>query len=307
MYSLLDAYLYHLQVEKNASPYTIQNYQKDIFQFIDFLAEELSIPDNQIKAEMVTHLLVRSYLANMKNSGMARATIARKLAAIRSFFRYLCREEILESNPLKAVATPKQDKRLPEFLYKGEMEALLEAPDQTTPLGMRDAAILELLYASGIRVSELVGLNLEDLDFNIGYVRVLGKGQKERIVPVGSFALKALQTYIHQGRPVLKDVATKGQSERGTAPLLLNNKGGRLTDRGVRYLLTKYINQTSIHKQVSPHTMRHSFATHLLEGGADLRTVQELLGHVNMSTTQIYTHVTKERIKQVYSKTHPRA
>lgn len=306
MYLLLDAYLYHLQVEKNASPHTMQNYQKDIFQFIDFLAEGLSIPDNQVKAEMVTHLLVRSYLAKMKNSGMARTTIARKLAAIRSFFRYLCREEILESNPLKAVATPKQDKRLPGFLYRGEMEVLLEAPNQTTPLGMRDAAILELLYSSGIRVSELVSLNLEDLDFNIGYVRVLGKGDKERIVPVGSFAQKALQNYIRKSRPLLNGDTT-GKASHRSAPLLLNSKGGRITDRGVRYLVTKYINQTSIDKQVSPHTLRHSFATHLLEGGADLRTVQELLGHVNMSTTQIYTHVTKERIKQVYSKTHPRA
>ncbi|HEX3030861.1 MAG TPA: tyrosine recombinase XerC [Bacillota bacterium] len=306
MYASLDAYMYHLQVEKNASPHTLQNYQKDIFQFIDFLAAELAVSDDLVRPDQVTHLLVRGYLANLKQSGMARTTIARKLAAIRSYFRYLCREELLEVNPLKAVATPKQEKRLPGFLYQEEMQCLLDAPDPVSPLGKRDRAILELLYASGIRVSELVSLSVADLDFGIGYVKVLGKGQKERIVPVGSYALGALRAYLKEGRPALAG-QKEGKTLTGSAPLFVNNKGQRLSDRGVRYLVNKYIQEISVAKKVSPHTLRHSFATHLLEAGADLRTVQELLGHVKMSTTQIYTHVTKERIKQVYNKAHPRA
>ncbi len=302
MYSSLDAYMYFLQVEKNASPHTLQSYQKDVFQFIDFLSRELAIPDTQVKPGQVNHLLLRSYLAELKLQGLARTSIARKLAAIRSFFRYLCREEILETNPLKSVSTPKLEKHLPGFLYREEMECLLEAPDEATPLGLRDRALLELLYATGIRVSELVGLDIEDLDTGLGYIRVMGKGQKERVVPVGSYALRALQAYLTGAKPLL----TAGKAKRGV-PLFVNNKGRRLTDRGVRYLISKYIQQASIRKKVSPHTLRHSFATHLLDAGADLRTVQELLGHVKMSTTQIYTHVTKERLKQVYTKAHPRA
>ncbi len=302
MYSALDAYLYFLQVEKNASAHTLLNYQRDIFNFIDFLAREQGIRDAEVRAEQVNHLIVRAYLAELKSHGYARTTVARKLAAIRSFFRYLCREEILASNPLKAVATPKQEKRLPSFLYREEVEDLLAAPAADTFSGLRDRAIFELLYATGIRVSELVGLNREDLDFGMGYVRVLGKGQKERVVPVGNYALRALQAYFSKAKTLFKEEKTP----RG-CPMFLNNKGKRLTDRGVRYLLNKYIKQISIQKKVSPHTLRHSFATHLLDAGADLRTVQELLGHVKMSTTQIYTHVTKERLKQVYAKAHPRA
>lgn len=303
MYGSVDSYLYYLQIEKNASPNTIRSYQQDIFGFIDFLAREQGIPDTRVAPGQVDHLMVRAFLAELKGQGLAKASISRKLAAIRSFFRYLCREDVLEANPLKGVATPKQDKRLPSFLYREEMECLLEAPDTTAPLGLRDRAVLELLYATGIRVSELVGLNCEDLDFGLGCVRVLGKGRKERIVPVGSYALKAARSWLDNGRPRMA-VIKSGRQEN---PLFVNNRGERLSDRGIRYLVTKYLKAASIRKKVSPHTMRHSFATHLLDAGADLRTVQELLGHVKMSTTQIYTHVTKERLKQVYTRAHPRA
>lgn len=302
MYSFLDSYKYFLQVEKNASPHTVQSYQKDIFQFIDFLAKELAIPDTQIKPNQVNHLILRAYLAELKVLGLARTSIARKLAAIRSFYRYLCREEVLETNPLKSVSTPKLEKYLPSFLYREEMECLLDAPNVTTVLGKRDKALLELFYATGIRVSELVGLDVGDLDTGLEYIRVMGKGMKERVVPVGSYALKALQVYLTVAKPLLTNGKTKGGG-----PLFVNNKGQRITDRGIRYVVAKYIKIASINKQVSPHTLRHSFATHLLDAGADLRTVQELLGHVKMSTTQIYTHVTKERLKQVYTKAHPRA
>ncbi|MDA8233855.1 MAG: tyrosine recombinase XerC [Clostridia bacterium] len=303
MYQYLDDFQVYLQVEKNASPRTLESYQRDLFQLVDFLTEELAVEDKQVDPRMINHLLVRRYLAAMQEKGLARTSIARKLAAFRSFFKYLCREGIIEESPLRSVATPKLEKKLPRFLYQDDMLALLNAPDVTTSLGLRDRAMLETFYASGIRISELVNLDLGQVDLGVGYLRVLGKGHKERVVPIGSYALEAIQRYLDKGRPLLAGKEPAGFN----APLFINREGKRLTARGIRYLVDKYVHKASINQHISPHTLRHTFATHLLDAGADLRSVQELLGHVKMSTTQIYTHVTRERLKNVYQNSHPRA
>ena len=300
MYSFLDNFIIFLKVEKNASPNTIESYQNDIWQFIDFLAEDLQIPEGKIMPTQVDHLVVRKYLALLQKKGLARTTTARKLAALRSFFRYLCREEVLPANPLIVVSTPKLQKRLPKFLFQDEIKAFMEAPNCNNPAGLRDRAILEILYSSGLRVSELTGLKTGDVDLAYGYARVMGKGAKERVVPVGTMALRALETYLQSGRPFLA-----GKAETKSA--FLNKFGKALSARSVRNIVNKYFKEVSIERKISPHTLRHTFATHLLDGGADLRSVQELLGHVKMSTTQIYTHVTKQQLKKVYEKTHPRA
>lgn len=305
MHSHIDHFMAYLRVEKNASPRTLENYLRDLWQFTDFLEKELKLSGTTLVPQLIDHLQVRRYLSHLQQEGLARTSIARKLAALRSFFKFLCREEILEGNPLGSVSTPKLEKRLPHFLYQQDLEKLLNEPNQT-PQGLRDAAILETLYGSGIRVSELVGLNLGDMDLSVNYLRVMGKGSKERIVPIGSFAVKALELYLAKGRPALG--ANGSCQQNGTIePLFLNPKGKRLSDRSVRNIIYKYTGQAGIKEHASPHTLRHSFATHLLDAGADLRSVQELLGHVKMSTTQIYTHVTKERLKNTYQKAHPRA
>jgi len=298
---LADYFLY-LQAEKNASPRTLASYGSDLEQFIAFCRERGCGPDAVITA--VDRLLVREYLALMQNNNFSRRTIARKLASLRSFYRWLLREEIIPDNPLTGIATPKIDKRLPKFLYLPEVEALLSAPDRSTPLGRRDIALLETLYGTGIRVSELVGLDIGDIDFGLEYVRVYGKGAKERIVPIGSQARQAVQNYLQNGRETLRQAGRAGAAENA---LFLNNSGTRLTARSVRRVIDKYTKAAALEKKISPHALRHSFATHLLDAGADLRSVQEMLGHVNLSTTQIYTHVTKARLKRVYAQAHPRA
>ncbi len=300
MYTFIDGFIVYLKVEKNASPRTLESYQRDIWQFVDFLADEFKLPGEQVSPEQVDHLSVRKYLAELQKKGLHRSTVARKLASLRSFYRYLSREEIVSGNPMLRISTPKLEKRLPEFLYEDEVRSLMDAPDTTTASGLRDKAILEVLYSSGLRVSELVGLDTGDPDFELEYVRVKGKGARERIVPLGSYAIKALAGYLTGGRSQLAGTGVTGA-------LFLNRNGGRLTARSVRNIVDKYVKQVSIQRRISPHTLRHSFATHLLDGGADLRSVQELLGHIKMSTTQIYTHVTKQKLKSVYEKTHPRA
>lgn len=240
-------------------------------------------------------------MAQLQEKGLSKSTVARKLAALRSFYRYLTREEIINANPMTNVTTPKLEKRLPKFLYYQEVEALLNAPDASNQ-GQRDKAILETIYGGGLRVSELVGMNMGDIDFSLGYARVFGKGSKERIVPLGGAALRALKQYISCGR---KELEAKSISRQEA--LFLNKYGGRLSARSVRNIVNKYVAQAALTQKISPHALRHSFATHLLEAGADLRSVQELLGHVKMATTQVYTHVTKKQLKTVYQKTHPRA
>ncbi|MFZ5900552.1 MAG: tyrosine recombinase XerC [Bacillota bacterium] len=300
MYHYVDSFMAYLRVERGASPRTLEAYRSDLFQGIDFLARELQKDDAALQPGDVDHLLFRRYLAHLGQAGLARSSIGRKVAAWRSFYRFLARENIIPANPLGRVQGPKQMKKLPPTLYPDEVKAVIEAPGDT-PAGLRDRAFLETLYAGGIRVSELVGLDLGDLDLAAGFIRVLGKGNKERIVPLGSYAVRALKKYLDDGRPLLLE---GGKDETA---VFLNYRGGRLTVRGVRKILNKYLDQLARERNISPHTFRHCFATHLLNAGADLRAVQELLGHARLSTTQIYTRVTADRLQEVYRKAHPRS
>lgn len=287
-------FLEYLHVEKNASSHTVVNYERDLLDFVDFMKQQI-ITD----FAAVSYLHIRDYLTILHRKQYERKTIARKCSSLRSFYRFLTREGYISSNPFEFVSTPKLEKRLPQYFFSADLEELFNAPDRTTPLGQRNAAILETLYASGVRVSELVRMNVQDIDFDLGVALVYGKGAKERYVPLGQFALDALEQYVQNGRQKLC-----AANERA---LFVNHRGTRLTDRSVRRILNDLIKQTTITQKISPHKLRHTFATHLLEGGADLRTVQELLGHVNLSTTQIYTHVSQERLKEVYQKAHPRS
>jgi len=286
----IDKYINYLKIEKNASEHTVINYSLDLRDFSVFLDERA--------LEEVTYLDLRKYLAVMRQKDYSKRTIARKLASLRSFFRFLYREGYIKNNPASSVSTPKLDKRLPIFLDTDEVARLVESPDSTDISGLRDRAMLETLYSTGIRVSELTSLNTENIDFISGTVKVMGKGKKERLAPIGDKALKAIRSYLDKRGP--------GKLREKRA-VFLNKNSTRLTDRSVRRMLNKYIRRLSFREGISPHTLRHSFATHLLNRGADLRSVQELLGHMNLSTTQIYTHVTTKRLKEVYKKSHPRA
>lgn len=299
MHTLLWQFLRFLQVEKNVSPHTIAAYKSDAEQFLAFLRRLYGREEPDLRR--VTPSVIRVYLAELQQHGQSRATIARRMASLRSFWRYLCREDVLAANPFKLVHSPKLARRLPIFLEVPEVTALLALPDGSV-LGLRDRAILELIYAAGLRVSEAVGLNIGDIDLEQRTVLVFGKGAKERIVPIGRAAVEAMRRYLAQARPQLA-----GKSLVANRRLFLNRYGGPLTDRSVRRMVEKYVHRLAVHKHVSPHTLRHSFATHLLNNGADLRSVQELLGHANLSTTQLYTHITKKRLAAVYRDAHPRA
>lgn len=284
----------YLVIEKNASQHTIVNYLRDINTFVSFFNGK-----GINSFEAVSYFDVRGYLAYLNEKKYSRRTIARKLSSLRTFYRFLVRENHIEINPFQMVSTPKLEKKLPNFMYQDEISELLEAPDISKPLGIRDKAILEVLYASGMRVSELVSLNLKSVDLIMGTALVFGKGAKERYVPLGSYAIRAIQEYLVDSRPKL--------NPQDKDALFLNNMGTRISDRSIRRIIDKYVHKLSKEKKVSPHTLRHTFATHLLNSGADLRSVQELLGHVNISTTQIYTHITKERLQDIYKNYHPRA
>lgn len=297
-----DGFMAYLRVQKNASTHTIISYKHDLAQFEQFY--RLHYGDEVIEYRNITTPIIRHYLAELHAGKFERRSIARKIAALRSFCRYLCNWGYLEQNPFVGIKTPKLEKVLPKFLYPYEVEALLAAPDVNTSLGIRDRALLETLYATGIRVSELVGLNIDNLELDYGCLRVYGKGKKERIVVIGSIAIQSVHQYLNSSRLKLLE-HNRGKPINNA--LFLNKLGTRLTDRSVRRIVDKYIEKVSLDKSISPHTLRHSFATHLLDNGADLRTVQELLGHVNLSTTQLYTHVTKEKLRSVYIKAHPRA
>ncbi|HWR38864.1 MAG TPA: tyrosine recombinase XerC [Patescibacteria group bacterium] len=292
-------FMAYLQVEKNASPHTIGSYRADIGQFAVFVREQ---GVQEAIFMHVTPMLIRAYLARMNQTGYSRRTIARRIASLRSFFRFLCREEILLENPFVLIRTPKLEQKLPVFLDQPEMEGLLRLPADNL-LGRRDRALLELLYATGVRVSELARLPLENVDLYNRYILVFGKGAKERIVPVGRTAVAALQLYIEAARPRLVAAYSGPRHQQ----LFVNSKGGPLSDRSIRRILDRYVEMLALAKNVTPHTIRHTFATHLLNNGADLRSVQEMLGHVNLSTTQLYTHVTKDRLAAIYKETHPRA
>ncbi|MGB9724213.1 MAG: site-specific tyrosine recombinase/integron integrase [Chloroflexia bacterium] len=287
----LGEYLQTLEAGRGYSSHTIAAYRQDLEQFAAFLEEE-GRPWLQ-----VDRAVARRFLARLQERGMSPATIARKIAALRSFYGYLVRREVLPAHPLRALGTPKVPDRLPRFLTVEETVALLMAPDLRTPQGLRDRAILELLYSSGLRVGELVALNLGDVDWGRREVHVRSKGGRERLALIGRPALRALRTYVRQGRPLLA-------GRRPTEALFLNRRGGRLSDRSVRTLVSEYARQVGL-EDVTPHTLRHTFATHLLEGGADLRIVQELLGHARLTTTQRYTHVTQTHLREVYGRVFP--
>lgn len=293
----VDLFMQYLSVEVSASEHTLDAYFSDIEQFVNYMVWEGigSFAD-------INHIDVRTFVGRMARLREKR-TIARKISALRSLYEFLQREGFVEKNPAKQVHQPKLERRLPNFLYIEEVKALLEAPDLSTPLGLRDRALLEVLYASGIRVSECVGLDIPDLDLSLGAALVFGKGAKERYVLIGNEAILALKRYLSESRPLL----WKNGDGSAQQALFLNRFGGRLTDRSVRRIVDKYVLQIAGDKHISPHTLRHTFATHLLDHGADLRVVQELLGHVSLSTTQIYTHTTREQLERVYTKAHPRA
>jgi len=291
----LERFLSYLRVAQNASPYTIKNYGNDIGQFLDY-----SKAQGVDSLDEVDRPLLRGYLAELDDAGYVKASIARRVAEMRAFGDFLVREGALEHNPFRMVSAPRIPKRLPQYLTVAEVEALLAGPDTSTPLGQRDRAIIEMLYAAGLRVSELVNLDVSDVDLAQGQVRVVGKGRKERIALLGQPASDALRVYLRAGR-----VALMGQ--QSTSALFLNHRGGRLTTRGVALILNRAGKQADLRSPVSPHILRHSFATHLLDGGADLRVVQELLGHADLTTTQIYTHVSQSRAREVYMRAHPRA
>ncbi|MHB8760785.1 MAG: tyrosine recombinase XerC [Coriobacteriia bacterium] len=291
---LVDAYLHHLRVERNLSPNTLAAYAGDLAALAAWAERErLHLLD-------ADHRTLRRFLAELDRARYAKRTIARRLAAVRSFYRHLVQRGLASANPAVALATPKQPRELPTVAPCSLLDQLLDTPDTGTPLGTRDAAILELLYATGVRVSELSGLDLGDVDLSGGTVRVMGKGSRERIVPMHPAAVARLRLYLRSGRPQLNSDAS------GTA-FFLNRRGGRLTAGGVRRMLYRHLTTMGTAHRITPHALRHSFATHLLEGGADLRTVQELLGHVALSTTQIYTHVSTKHLRDVHKGAHPRA
>ena len=306
----LHSFLEYLRLNRNLSPHTVRAYQGDLTQFLGFLERHLDRPAARIEPGEVDHYAVRAFMGELYDRGQARASSARRLAAIRSFGRYLRREQHIDKDPGALVATPKQARKVPARLDMGEVEQLLAVPDTTTPLGRRDRAILELFYASGLRLSELVGLDLEDVNLSSRLVRVLGKGGKERIVPFNRSTVAALRAYLGDREAIVARALERRAADRrrsARASLFVNYQGGRLSTRSVHRLVQRYVAATSARVGISPHALRHSFATHLLERGADLRVIQELLGHVRLSTTQRYTHLNAAHLMSLYRQTHPRA
>ena len=305
----LRSFLEYLRLNRNVSPNTVLAYRGDLTQFLEFLETRVG---RAAALSDISHQQVRAFLAQLYDRGTARATSARKLAAIRSFARYLCREGQLAQDPGTLVSTPKLDRKIPAHLDPEEMRTLLETPDTHRPLGRRDRAILELFYASGLRLSELVGLGVEDVNLSERMVRVLGKGGKERIVPFNRSAASAIRVYLVDRDALMRRGLAAGHGQgrpprAATEPLFVNYRGGRLSTRSVDRLVRRYVSRSSARLGISPHALRHSFATHLLERGADLRVIQELLGHARVSTTQRYTHINAAQLTALYRKTHPRA
>lgn len=298
MQSSVQQFLRHLKLERNASDLTIKSYGDDFGSFFDYLEDRvpgIASPDQ------ITIPILRGYLSYLHECQYARTTIARRLAAIRSFFRYTTREGLTSSNPAQALRTPRTGRKLPHFLSTEQITTLLEAPPANDPMGLRDRAILETLYSAGLRVAELTGLNISDWDRGANILRVFGKGAKERIAPIGSYASRALDTWLS-----VRAVDPMAPASEHDA-LFLNRFGRRITTRSIGRMLDKYLKETGLSSLTSPHTLRHSFATHLLDGGADLRSVQELLGHKSLTTTQIYTHVSTRRMRETYETSHPHA
>jgi len=300
--ALIRDFLEDLGERRGASPNTVRSYGSDLSQFAEFLETERPPEKGPAGSEPVDTAVLRAYLGSLHERGLSSTTVARKLAALRSLYRYLTRSGAVGADPARALRAPRTPSRIPTRMEMDEVEALLHAPDPTTPLGCRDLAILELLYGTGLRVSELVGLNLADVNPNSRILRVLGKGGKERVVPFGEVAADALGPWLRARAGIQ---GAEGEPEA----VFLNVRGGRLSDRSVRTVVTRYLGEAGLVRlagSVSPHTLRHAFATHLLDHGADLRSIQELLGHTSLATTQKYTHVSTARIFEVYSSTHPR-
>jgi len=305
---LCTQFLDHLRYERNVSAHTLRNYESDLQQFFDHLNPPHEKTNGKKRAEPdvkeIDHITIREWLAMLHTDHKKKSSIARKLAALRTFFQFLLREGVVEANPAKLVATPRKEKKLPMHLSVEDAIRFIETPDADSDFGKRDRAILELLYATGVRVAELVQLDLRDIDFNNKLLRVFGKRRKERIVPFGEPAAKALRDYLMIREKFLMNApATK----RDAQPLILNYQGTRMTTRSVGRLVEKYIRMCAGIHDISPHALRHSFATHLLDSGADLRDIQALLGHARLSTTQVYTHVSMEKLIEVYDKAHPKA
>ena len=293
-------FLDYLTYERNVSSNTIAAYRDDLESFIAFLCNDyFTMGRDQLELRRIDHLAVRSYVAHLSRRKLSRATAARHLSALRTFFKYLVREGAVEVNPARTVSTPKREKHLPAVMQASDVALLLDQPDTATTLGMRDLAWLELLYASGLRISELVGIDLDDLELRTRLVKVHGKGSKERIVPFGTKAESALRAYLAVRGELAADVEEQA--------VFVNYRGKRITTRSIRRLFDTYLKQAALRAGISPHTLRHSFATHLLNAGADLRGIQELLGHASLSTTQKYTHLNDWQLIAVYKKAHPRA
>lgn len=286
----LEEYLKYLEYQKNYSKHTIESYEQDIIEYLEYIEE------NKIRLLKINYDEIKMYLKYLSDKKDINSTISRKISALRGFYKFLQNNNKIENNPFSLINLPKKEKKLPRFFFYNELEELFNTPKLNTPLGQRDRLILEMLYATGVRVSELVNIKLSDITDRT--IKILGKGNKERIVRFGDYCEEILKMYLNDGHYRLNS---------SSEYLFLNNNGGKLTDRGVRYLLDKIIEKTTIEKKISPHMLRHSFATHLLNEGCDILTVQELLGHESLTATSIYTHVTNDRLKDVYFKTHPRA
>jgi len=294
--AILD-YLHFLQVERQLSANTLSSYRRDLESYIEHLHKELAL--SSIKEVERAHILL--HLEALRNQGISARTIARHISSIRSFHQFLLREKIADRDPTIHLEMPQIEQKLPKVLSIEEIDTLIGAPNRSKPQGVRDVAMLELLYGTGMRISELIGLNLDDVHLTMGFVRVFGKGGKERIVPLGKSAVRALDGYLQNARSKLQGTYPR------TEAFFINQRGKRLTRQGCWKLLKEHATKADIKKEITPHTLRHSFATHLIENGADLRAVQEMLGHADISTTQIYTHISKTRLSEVYKQFHPRA
>jgi integrase/recombinase XerC len=303
---LFEQFFEHLRYERNVSEHTLRNYRIDLGQFYDHLAPPAAATGarREFDLKQIDHITIREWLSTLHAANKKKTSVARKLAALRTFFQFLLREGIVEMNPAKLVSTPRLEKKLPNHLSIEEAVRFIETPDTETDLGKRDRAILEFLYGTGVRVSELVKLNLQDIDFKNKLAKVTGKRRKQRVVPFGDPALHALMQYLAVRGAFLNNAPV---AERDEAAVFLNYQGTRITTRSVGRMVDKYILICAGVHNISPHSLRHSFATHLLDSGADLRHIQELLGHARLSTTQIYTHVSMEKLIEVYDKSHPKA
>lgn len=298
MHSAVDGFIRSLRIERNASPLTLKSYSEDFNSFFDYLQDRVGRFPEPVEIDIS---MLRGYVAYLHECQYAKTTIARRLASLRSFFRYCSREKLTTSNPAKALRTPRIGRKLPNFLSAPQATLLVEAPSNDEPAGLRDRAMLETMYSAGLRVAELVGLNISDWDRDANVIRVRGKGRKERIAPIGRHASTALNKWL-----AVRQVAANASALDQDA-VFLNRFGKRLTTRSVGRMLEKYVKTTGVDGKTSPHSLRHTFATHMLDGGADLRSVQELLGHKSLTTTQIYTHVSTQRMRETYDKSHPHA